>query len=228
MRRELQNQKVVAREVGEDLYVAAGLQRLTKHLGLLLSLGASPNGDGKKLPLIGAALLNASGNAQLLLEQRADVDATSGKGLTALYGAAQANAAQTLQLLLKHRAEVNLAIGPKKLTPLHAAARGTCNEALLLLLEHQADSNKASADGVTALHVACEASHLNALSSVEVLLAHKADVNVTTASQRTPVHFALRSPSIALGTALLRPLLAHRANLNQADSFGSVPPFCNA
>eukprot|EP00439_Symbiodinium_sp_Y106_P083569 s792_g23.t2 len=209
-------------QVGEDLYVAAGLQRLTKHLGLLLSLGASPNGDGKKLPLIGAALLNASGNAQLLLEQRADVDATSGKGLTALYGAAQANAAQTLQLLLKHRAEVNLAIGPKKLTPLHAAARGTCNEALLLLLEHQADSNKASADGVTALHVACEASHLNALSSVEVLLAHKADVNVTTASQRTPLHFALRSPSIELGTALLRPLLAHRANLNQADSFGSA------
>ncbi|CAE7584443.1 ANK3 [Symbiodinium sp. CCMP2456] len=224
LRLKLQEQKVVAREVGEDLHVAAGLQRLTKHLGLLLSLGASANGDGKKLPLVGAALRNASGNAQLLLEHRADVDGTSGKGLTALYGAAQANAAQTLLLLLKHRAEVNLAIGPKKLTPLHAAARGTCNEALRLLLEHQAETNKANADGVTALHVACEASHLNALKSVEVLLAHRADVNVmTAASQRTPLHFALRSPSIALGTALLRPLLEHRANLNQADGFGNVP-----
>ena len=126
------------------------------------------------MPLISAALQNASGNAKLLLEHRAHVDATSGSGLTALYGAAQANAAQTLQVLLQHKAEVNLAIGPKKLTALHIAARGTCNDALRMLLEHEADPNKANTDGVTAVHVACEASHLNAVSCVEFLLAHKA------------------------------------------------------
>lgn len=125
--------------------------------------------------------------AELLLANKADVEAKAYGGWTPLLDAVFGGHKDLVELLLAHKADVNVKDTAGR-TPLHVAAENGYTEIAALLLAHKADVNAKNRDGLTPLHIAVA---LGYKDLVELLLGHSADINAKDNTGRTPLGFAV-------------------------------------
>jgi ankyrin repeat protein len=125
--------------------------------------------------------------AELLLANKADVEAKANGGWTPLLNAVFGGHKDLVELLLAHKADVNVEDNSGR-TPLQVAAENGFTEIAGILLAHKAHVNARTHDGMTPLHTATA---LGYKDLVELLLANDADVNAKDSSGRTPLGFAL-------------------------------------
>lgn len=140
--------------------------------------------------------------AKLLLAHRADVDATTERGVTPLGLAVDNGNPGMVALLLKHGANPDLPL-PTKETPLMRAAEVGTLAVVQLLLEHGARVDARDPDfGQTPLMYAARAGHAPV---VALLLARGADPNAATTVGAAPPFIAPNSvPGYGFGVGILR------------------------
>ena len=185
---------------------------LKDHPDLVFSKG----GNGET-PLHVAAANGFVDVAQLLLAQRADVNAQDDDGRTPLHLAAQGGHKEVLELLLASKAEV-IAEDNKGWTPLHFAASRGHKEVAEMLLADGAEVKAADASGDTPLHFAAFEGHADV---AEMLLAHRAEVNAKDNEGWTPLHGAAQRGFEEVAHLLL----AHKAKVNAKDNAGETALF---
>ena len=123
-----------------------------------------------------------------LLQQKADVNAAQGDGMTALHWAVYKDDLETAQLLLQAGANVNVTTRINALTPLIMASKNGDAALIAALLKSGADSNTATTDGMTPLMAAAASGHVDAAA---LLLDQGANVNAKEASHgQTALMFA--------------------------------------
>ncbi len=108
---------------------------------------------GNVTPLQLAARYGHRDVAELLLANKADVEAKSYGGWTALLNAAFGGHKDMVELLLTNKADVNYKEDAGR-TPLHVATENGYTEIAALLLASKADVNVKDRDGDTPLHIA--------------------------------------------------------------------------
>jgi hypothetical protein len=176
------------------------------------SLVSSKDSEYGASPLQVAAACGHKEIAELLLANKAEVNAKNNDGATALHMATMLGRKDLVELLLSNKAEVN-ARDSDGFTPLHAAAVKDRADLAELLLAHNADVNAKDNDGATALHCAAGRGFKNV---GELLLAHKADINARDSKDKCPLHWA----SAYERKEMMEWLLAHKAEVKARDKYG--------
>jgi ankyrin repeat protein len=135
---------------------------------------------GADLRLVDAVQQGDRAAVRALLEQKSDVNAAQGDGMTALHWAAFHNDVETVQWLIAAGANAKAVTRMGGITPLSLAS-SSGNAALIeILLKAGADVNAAAEDGATPLMAAALSGDAGA---VTVLVKRGAEVNAT-----EPVH----------------------------------------
>ena len=137
-------------------------------------------------PLHWAATVGSKAITELLLANRADVNATNNFGQTPLFPAVAMGYSDVTELLLANKADVNLKEKDGR-TPLHWTAlrsNRSNKDVTALLLAHKADVNAKNNKGETPLHLAAASGRSEV---VEVLVANKAEVNAKDNKGGTPL-----------------------------------------
>jgi|GEM_PF-1199551 len=161
-----------------DIAVGNGFQSIAE---VLLKAGADPNeksGNYKVTPLFATTLIPGKTSttlAQLLLDHKADVNASNTEGVTALMYASLHPNTEIAKFLIDHKADVN-ATNNKGETALTFAVLNNNTEIAKLLIDHKADVNVVTEEGVTAILIAAFQSDLD---MAKLLLANGADPNKT-------------------------------------------------
>src|SRR5579864_5273170 len=143
-----------------------------------------------------------------LLQEKADVNAAQGDGMTALHWAAFKDDLETAQVLLQAGANVKATTRIGALTPLIMASKNGDAPMIAALIKAGAEVNTATTDGMTPLMAVAVSGNVEA---AKVLLDHGANVNAKEASHdQTAVMFA------AAGNrgAIISLLAARGADLN--------------
>ena len=159
--------------------------------------------------LIQASLDGDLATVQRLVAERADVNAKSPDGSTALMEAALEGHAEIVRALLEAGADVN-AKNNRGWTALLRAAQEGDADVVRLLLDARADTNVATSDGSTAL---MRAAYENHIEVVRLLLAAGANVNAQDNEGWTPLMFATGQGH----TDIVRALLEAGADVNVQD-----------
>lgn len=146
-------------------------------------------GYGQQLPLHLAVQYGHKDIAELLLANKADVEAHAYGNWTPLLDAVFGGHKDIVELLLEHQAKVNYADNWGR-TPLHVAAENSYSDIAALLLEHNASPNVVNQDGWTPLHQAAAA---GCKELVAVLLDHNADASIKDKTGRTPLDLAVKN-----------------------------------
>ncbi len=151
-------------------------------LGILI---ASPAGDAR---IADAAMERDHAAVQLLLKQKADVNAAQGDGTTALHWSAYHDDLEMMQWLIQAGADLSATTRLGAMTPLAIAATNGNAATVQLLLEAGADPNAANSNGTTPLMMAAAAGKPEA---IKLLLDAGADPNARDlTNDQTPVMFA--------------------------------------
>jgi ankyrin repeat protein len=130
-------------------------------------------------------LATDSSIAKLLLDHKADFNASENGGRAALQSAYCLENEATVKLLLERGADVNVR-NSEDATPLHKAVSGDSEAVVKVLLTHNGvDVNARNKKGETALHLAARREP----AMVQLLLEHKADVHARTERGDTPLHY---------------------------------------
>jgi len=138
--------------------------------------------------------------ARLLLEAGADVNATTGKGVTAFREAALIGANELVRLLLERGADPDIMPFDFQDPPLLAAASRSHTEIVKLLLDVGANVNAQQSGGWSALHYAL----LNkSMKTIALILDHSPNVNAATKAHLRPLHLAAITGFIDVGLDLL-------------------------
>jgi len=147
-----------------------------------------------------------------LIDQKADVNAAQGDGMTALHWAAFKDDLETVQVLLQAGANVKATTRNGALTPLIMASRNGNAAMIAALLKAGSDVNTATADGMTALMAAAVSGNVEA---AKVLLDHGANIHAKEASHaQTALMFAAAENR----GAMISLLAARGADLNATTS----------
>jgi ankyrin repeat protein len=150
------------------------------------TVNSNSNVVGMGRPLYIAARLGMTSTVQLLLRHKADINATSGLGRTALSGASSDSRAATVKLLLEERARVNL-VDDDGNAPLHRAGSA---EVAGLLLDKKATVDQVNRQGRTALSLAAEITNV---AMVRLLLEWRASFLSADNEGLTPISYNKRS-----------------------------------
>ena len=130
-----------------------------------------------------AAFCGHKDMAELLLSNKAEVNAKDGFDNTPLHAAAWGGYKDVAELLLANKADVNARNSEGRM-PLHYAAIHGHKDVVELLLTNRADVNARNNNGWTPLHFA------KTKEIAEMLIAHGADVNARNKKGQTPLHYA--------------------------------------
>jgi ankyrin repeat protein len=125
--------------------------------------------------------------AELLLDNKANVEAKAYGGWTPLLNAVFGGHKDLVELLVANKADVNVKEDAGR-TPLHVAAENGYTEIAAFLLASKADVQAKNRKGDTPLHLAAALGHKD---MVALLLASKAEINAKDNSGRTPLGFAV-------------------------------------
>uniref|UniRef100_A0A674HFY0 Uncharacterized protein n=1 Tax=Taeniopygia guttata TaxID=59729 RepID=A0A674HFY0_TAEGU len=169
------------------LHRAAGAASIA---GLLLSKGMDTNlrNQAEETPLHFAALHNHGALVGLLVGAGARVNAVTKDFATPLHMASHRGHADVARQLLHHKAPVN---AQDKQTALHLAAEYGHGELINLLLSHGAAINASDSSRDTALHCACRAGHLGAVSALlGWARGEKANLLALNSLRKTPLQVA--------------------------------------
>jgi ankyrin repeat protein len=142
-------------------------------------------------PLHHAVRMGSTAAMHQLLQRGADPLAIDSKGYMPLHVAAAQGHLDIVQQLAAAGADVNAVAGRGQLgTPLQLAARGAYGEVVRWLLDHGAAASvsAATADGTTALHLACIRTGTEQM--VTDLLGAGAEPGAANSSGNTPLHLA--------------------------------------
>lgn len=146
------------------------------------------------------AIANQTEIARILIDQKADVNATDKNGSRPLHTSALYGTPEVARVLLGAGADVNANDNYDR-KPLSGAGRyGKPAEIVKLLLDHKADVNAADKHGLTALH---HAARHGVTEAARLLLAAGADVNAKDKQGRTPLSLTNRSGKSAETRKLL-------------------------
>jgi len=137
-------------------------------------------------PLHIAAFIGRTDVAELLLANKADVNAKDINGLTPLHVAAGYGHKDVANLFLANKANVNAKSNSGQ-TPLHMAAGGGYVDVVQLLLASESNVDAKDDNGFTPLLFAAQNGHKEV---VQLLLDNKADVNAKNNSGGTPLRYA--------------------------------------
>ena len=143
-----------------DLYTAATNGESEKVVRYLAE-GANVNcasAEGNNTPLHAAARSGHLQVVQVLLDQRASIDAVNNKNNTPLHLAALSGHLQVVQELLDRRASVD-AVNNKNYTPLHLSALKGHLQVVQELLDHGASVDAVNNKNYTPLQLATQNSH---------------------------------------------------------------------
>jgi ankyrin repeat protein len=169
-----------------------------KLIKFLLARGANleKRNDQQQTPL----LMGASHNhpniemiTEILLDNKADIEARDEDGETALANAVDNYNYQLIKLLLNHGANIN---PPDTITPLHLVAYEANDddegqlEMAQFLLDHGANPNALDYSGMTPLHYIARKNSATALKIALLLLERGADVDALTKYGDTPLSIA--------------------------------------
>lgn len=178
---------------------------ITCSIVLLAAAGLSAPEDRR---LADAAERGDAAAVRLLLQEKAEVNAAQGDGMTALHWAIYRDDLDMARSLIAAGADTNALNRLRSLTPLLIASTNGSAPAIQLLLNAGAEPNLGNAEGTTPLMLASAAGGTEA---VTVLLNGGADVNAHESSRdQTPLMFAA-----ALNRAdVIRLLARHGASLN--------------
>jgi ankyrin repeat protein len=137
------------------------------------------------------------------LQQRMDVNAAQGDGMTALHWAAMRGQADMARVLIQARAKLEAVTRLGSYTPLHLAAKAGAAQTVKLLVDAGANVNAVTTTGgVTALHFAAASGNAEA---VALLLDKGADKNAREANWgQTPLMFAAGLNRMAVLKLLLQ------------------------
>jgi len=200
----------------ETFYDAASTNDLKKVAAILKSRPAFATSHDVQSPLFYA---NSKEMVELLLANKADVNATNYAGQTPLFRAAWNGKSELVEALLARGADAKITsewFG----SPLQAAVLlGNDSAAHIaeLLLAHGAAVNAVSKnESKTPLHWAAM---LGETDVVAVLLAHGALVDARDHQDRTPLHQGVSHSDIA------KLLLDNKADVNAKDKRGETPLF---
>jgi len=151
-----------------------------------------------------------------LLQQKVDVNAAQGDGMTALHWAVYRDDLDTARMLIKSGADLTAKTRVAAITPLYLAASNGNVAMIEALLSAGADANLANDLGTTPL---MQASAAGSVEAVKLLLEHGAMVNAKeTARQQTALMFAA-----ALNRVPVITLLASRgAELNVTSKIVAI------
>jgi ankyrin repeat protein len=244
---------------GDSPLMMASINGFNSVAALLLSSGADPNaqgwynvenwGNGQYKPgrsgvrsvqeHFGTALHIAAQRgdlalSQILLTNKASVNATNDSGQTPLGAAAQNGRLAEAELLLTHGADANAKSadpGMQGWTPLHFGVLAQRRDIVALLLKNKADPNARieSSSGVwggwpkgaTPLLLACY--NNKSTDIVNLLLEAHADPNLADDNGSTPICSTLGAGATSNTSEfprILKLLLDHGANVNATDSLG--------
>ncbi|KAL8726314.1 MAG: hypothetical protein Q9166_006792, partial [cf. Caloplaca sp. 2 TL-2023] len=205
-----------------QLLVDSERELTPENLGLLIE-GAARRGNAELMEvslgseniaqtLLNSSLQSAAGGGHLavverLLQEKADVNATSIDGGTALQAAAGGGHLAVVERLLQKKADVN-AINIDGGTALQAAAGGGHLAVVERLLQKAGVNAAATYKGSTALQAAAGGGHL---AVVEKLLKEKADINAAATSKGST---ALQAAAGGGYLAVVERLLQENAHVN--------------
>ena len=143
---------------------------------------------GAALTLTEASAAGELDRVERLLQEGADVHATSADGWTPLHLAAHFGHVQVAERLLAHGADVAArSTNPSANTPLHAALAGRQSLTAGWLIGHGADVNAADAGGWRPVHLAVAGGHFDTL---KVLVEQGADLSLANAAGLTALELA--------------------------------------
>ncbi|XP_069174826.1 transient receptor potential cation channel subfamily A member 1 homolog [Procambarus clarkii] len=200
------------------------------HLGmvnLLLQKGRNSKGFMNFLDAKDAqdktALYHACSNghalvACVLLQEKADVEASTKTLATPLHASASVGSLDTITVLLKYKARVD-APDLFQRTPLMYAAAGNHSDALRLLVQHGASLEHRDLNESTALLVAAQSSHE---AAVQTLLDLGGDVRAADKLDKTAVYYSAEKGKIGTLKALLVKAES-REVVNATDCNGRPP-----
>jgi ankyrin repeat protein len=175
-----------------SLHEAAFNGKLEKAKQLIEShpeLVLSHNSIANQTPLHLAAQYGHKDIVELLLANKADVEAKADGGWTPLLNAVLGGHKEIVELLVAHKADVNVMDDVGR-APLHVAAENGHAEIAALLLTHKAEINAVNNVGMMPLHVAASGGHKE---MVELLLANKAEINARDRRRLTPLGYAIKN-----------------------------------
>lgn len=151
----------------------------------------------------------------LLLQNRANINAIAGEGITSLYAAVCNNAIEIVKLLLDHNADANIPHDQDNVTPLYFATERGQIEIIKLLLNNKALPDIADIADKTPLSIAVRKGYFEI---TELLLAYHANPNLSDAEQMTPLYIA----AIKGDVKLIELLIKHGAT-HASDEHGETP-----
>jgi ankyrin repeat protein len=187
---------------------------------LMLLCGAQLVHAANPTPLADAAERGDKALVRTLIQQKANVNAAQGDGMTALHWAAMNDNAAIAQMLIDAKADLNPATRLGSYTPLHLAAKSGSGSVAGLLLQTGADVKRTSATGVTALMMAAASGSTRIVSA---LIEKGADVNAREASHsQTALMFAAASDR----ADVIRLLIKHGAKPELASK--AADPGCGS
>jgi len=195
-------------KVDQDLFAAVRRDDAPE-VQRLAAAGANVNAKGDRAheglpPLAWAAVWGSTKSTELLLARGADVNWTSGDGVTPLHVAAYNEQPAVAELLIRKGAKVDARTVSGGWTPLY--------KAVVRLAMRPATATP------------FEVEVAQAVKMVELLLASGADVNAQDAKGFKPIHFAVMTEQ----KALVRMLIDKGADVNAKNADGVNPLFMAA
>lgn len=169
--------------------------------------------ESEKTPLHFAAEYGMAEVAEVLIRNKADVNAEDLDGWTPLYYTTNKEIAE---MLIKNRANVNTE-GLWKHTPLHEAAENGMTEVAEVLIRNRANVNARNINGKTPLHGAVKWGNIDI---VKLLIENRADVNARDKNGSTPLHWAAE---IFGNIDIVKMLIDAGADVNAQDKIGRTP-----
>ena len=186
----------------------------TKHVGaihILLNAGSDTNIVDKNgfACLTDAVRADCSeGLLQTIIDHGASVNATDKYNATALMIACHLSHANAIHVLLKAGSDVNIADKNGMTCLMYAVAAHSSEEVLQAILDHAAEVNATDKDNATALILACQMGHVDA---IHVLLKVGFDANIAYKNGNTCLMYAVREDC---SEEVLQALVDHGADVN--------------